>query len=262
MRGFTIDEVGSTHDKKLWLRGGFPLSYLAANDHDSMKWRSAFLQSFIERDLGLLGMDLAPMAVRRFLTMVAHYHGQTWNASEIGRSMQVAHTTVKRYLDLLSGALLLRQLPPWFANVGKRVVKAPKVYIRDSGLAHTLLGLGRMTDLEGHPKLGASWEGYALENVLAWCGDQHAYFWATHGGAELDLCLMGGVQRVGIEFKYTSAPSITKSMRIAMADLNLHHLYVVYPGRDSFPLAPGITAIDLLSLRTTLMATDNGFSSG
>lgn len=252
MRGFTLDELGPDSMQNLWRRGGFPLSFLAANERDSMKWRMAFIQSFVERDLRLLGMNLPPTAVRRFLTMIAHYHGQTWNASEVGRSLQLAHTTVKRYLDLLTDALLLRQLPPWFENVGKRVVKAPKVYVRDSGLLHALLGLERMEDIEGHPKLGASWEGFALETLLAWQDDPCPCFWGTHGGAELDLCWLGGGRRIGVEIKYTSTPSVTKSMRVVFDDLKLEHLYVVHPGVDSFPLAEHITAVGLASMRALL----------
>lgn len=252
MRGFTLDEASLASKNRLWLRGGFPLSYLAASDHDSLKWRTAFIQAFVERDLHLLGIDLPPMAVRRFLTMLAHYHGQTWNASEVGRSLQVAHTTVKRHLDLMSGALLVRQLPPWFENLGKRIVKAPKIYLRDSGLMHALLGLERMEQLESHPKLGVSWEGFALENILAWCDGRQAYFWATHGGAEMDLCLMDGPRRVGIEFKYTSSPEVTKSMLVARQDLNLDHLYVVYPGDGVFPLREQVTAAGLADMRKIL----------
>lgn len=252
MRGFTLDEVERGRARRLWQRGGFPRSYLAANDRDSLKWRLAFVQSFVERDLRLLGVDLSPVAVRRFLTMLAHYHGQTWNGSEVGRSLQMAHTTVKRYLDVLAGALLVRQHPPWFENVGKRLVKSPKVYLRDSGLLHALLGLGRMEDIEGHPKLGASWEGFALETLLAWRSDTPAYFWGTHSGAELDLCWMDGPARVGVEFKYTSSPSVTKSMRLIMADLRLDHLYVVYPGDGLYPLADRITAAGLADMRTVL----------
>lgn len=252
MSGFTVDEVGDACSRQLWCRGGFPLSYLAADDRDSMKWRNAFLQAFVERDLRLLGVDLPPVTVRRFLTMLAHYHGQTWNASEVGRSLQLAHTTVKRYLDLLTGALLVRQLSPWFQNVGKRLVKAPKIYLRDTGLLHALLGLTSMEDVEAHPVLGASWEGFVLETLLSWRDEPTAYFWGTHGGAELDLCWMDGPRRVGVEIKYTSSPSVTKSMRVAMEDLSLDHLYVVYPGRDRFVLADRVTAMGVLEMKKTL----------
>ena len=257
MRGFTPDELELDDARRLWRRGGFPLSYLAASDHDSMKWRSSFLQAFVERDLRLLGVDLSPTAVRRFLTMVAHYHGQAWNASEVGRSLQLSHTTVKRYLDLLSDALLIRQLPPWFENVGKRVVKAPKVYVRDSGLLHSLLGLERQEDIESHPKLGASWEGFALETMLAWRNDPCASFWGTHGGAELDLCWLVGPERVGVEFKYTSSPRVTKSMRIVLEDLRLDHLYVVYPGQDTFAMGDRITATSIMTMHNVLSAKDS-----
>jgi len=250
MRGFSIAEVGSGQMKDLWFRGGLPPSFLAGDDLDSLKWRESYLQSFVERDLRQLGVDLPPAGVRRFLSMLAHLHGQVWNASELGRSLQMAHTTARRYLDVLTGALLLRTLPPWFENVGKRLVKSPKVYVRDSGLLHALLGFENLVDLESHPKLGPSWEGFALENVLSWTGDRHAYFWATHAGAEVDLCWMRGKKRIGVEFKYSSAPSTTRSMHIALNDLHLDHLYVVHPGREQYPLSEKISAIGLEIAKT------------
>ncbi len=252
MRGFLLDEVGAAQQRRLWQRGGFPLSFLAATDTDSMLWRRGLLQAFAERDLRMLGVDLPPAAVRRFLTMLAHYHGQTWNASEVGRSLQMAHTTVKRYLDLLTGALLVRQLQPWFENTGKRLIKSPKVYIRDSGLLHALLGLETMGQMESHPKLGASWEGFALETLLAWRDEPVPYFWGTHGGAELDLVWMDTPGRIGVEIKYTSTPAVTRSMRVAMQDLQLDHLYVVHPGEGTFPLAENITASGLDAMRPLL----------
>jgi len=245
MEGFTLEETGSGNAGRLWMRGGFPLSYTAGSDHDSYRWRTAFLQSFVERDLRMLGVDLPPVTVLRFLTMLAHYHGQIWNASEIGRSLGMAHTTVKRYLDMLTGALLLRQLPPWFENTGKRLVKSPKVYFRDSGILHALLDLSNMTALQGHPKLGASWEGFALSQILRSVEDRHAFFWATHAGAEVDLCVMRGTRRTGVEFKYSSAPTVTKSMRSALEDLRLDHLYVITPGAASHPLADRISVLGL-----------------
>jgi predicted AAA+ superfamily ATPase len=250
MGGFRLSEVGDDHQRSLWTRGGFPLSWLAGDDADSFRWRSAFLQAFVERDLRLLGVDLPPMTVRRFLTMLAHYHGQTWNASEVGRSLGLAHTTVNRYLDLLAGALLLRVLPPWYENLGKRLIKSPKVYIKDSGLLHQLLGLRTFEDLEGHPKMGASWEGFALEQTLATFQEEEAFYWATHAGAELDLLLMRGRHRVGMEFKYSSAPTTTKSMHIALEDLKLEHLWVVYPGTLRYPLTEKITALPLRDIGT------------
>jgi predicted AAA+ superfamily ATPase len=249
MGGFRLSEVGNDQQRSLWTRGGFPLSWLAADDADSFRWRSAFLQAFVERDLRMLGVDLPPATVRRFLTMVAHYHGQTWNGSEIGRSLSLAHTTIHRYLDLVAGALLVRVLPPWFENMGKRLVKSPKVYVKDSGLLHQLLGLRTFEELEGHPKMGASWEGFALEQTLTGCHENEAYYWATHAGAELDLLLVRGRHRVGLEFKYSSAPTTTKSMHIALADLKLEHLWVVYPGTLRYPLSEKITALPLQELR-------------
>lgn len=245
MGGFGLGEVGVGRQRPLWTRGGFPRSFLAANNADSFRWRSAFLQAFAERDLRLLGVDLPPVAVRRFLTMLAHYHGQTWNASEIGRSMGLAHTTINRYLDLLAGALLVRVLKPWFENTGKRLVKSPKVYVRDSGLLHQLLGLRTFGELEGHPKLGASWEGFAVEQTLAAFPEWESHYWATHAGAELDLLLVRGSRRLGFEFKYSSAPASSKSMHIAVRDLGLDHLWIVHPGPDEFPLTADMTALPL-----------------
>ncbi len=250
MEGFTLDETGLEHAPALWLRGGFPPSYTAKGDFDSLKWRSAYVQSFIERDLQALGVDLPPVAVRRFLTMLAHYHGQTWNGSEMGRSLQLSHTTVKRYLDIATGALLVRPLHPWFENIGKRVVKSPKIYLRDSGLLHALLELETMKQLQGHPKLGASWEGFAMNQVLARQDRGQPYFWATHAGAELDLCFLSGPQRIGIEFKYSSAPSITKSMRVAIESLKLDRLFVIYPGKEKFALSDRIVAMGLNEIET------------
>ncbi len=245
MHGFNLNEVGVAQMKTLWLRGGFPLSFTAPSDLDSLQWRQDFIRTFLERDLPSYGHSPSPATMRRFLMMLAHYHGQTWNGSEIARSLQVSHPTTRHYADVLSGAFLVRQLQPWFENAGKRIVKSPKVYIRDSGLLHTLLNLDSFHALEGHPKLGASWEGFALENLLSVLNERHAYFWATQGGAELDLFYLKGTSRIGAEFKYSSAPSTTRSMHIAMKDLNLNHLYVVHPSADQFPLTESITAIGL-----------------
>jgi predicted AAA+ superfamily ATPase len=252
MQGFDVREVGPRRRDLLWARGGFPPSFLAASDQDSLQWRLDFIRTFVERDVRLLGYDLSPEMLRRFLVMLAHYHGQIWNASEIGRSLQMAHPTARRYLDLLSGAFLVRQLPPWFENAGKRVVKSPKVYIRDSGLLHALLGLDSLHAVTGHPKLGASWEGFALENMLTVLNARQAYFWATQAGAELDLFYLGRGQRLGIEFKYTSAPTVTRSMHVAMADLKLDHLYVVHAGSTEFRMAEKITATSLPDLMNRL----------
>ncbi len=245
MAGFTTDEIPSEQLSRLWLRGGFPLSYLAANEGDSMAWRESFVRSLLERDLRELGFDLPPAMLRRFLTMVAHYHGQTWNASAIASSLSVSAPTARRYLDILVGSLIVRQLPPWFENVGKRIVKAPKVYLRDPGILHYLLGIGSHAELEAHPKYGASWEGFALEEVLHLTAERNAYFWATYGGAELDLLITRNGRRIGYEFKSSEAPGITKSMRVAMHDLNLDELKIVFPGRFGFPLDRGIAAVTL-----------------
>lgn len=245
MSGFTLDEVGATALLPLWVRGGFPLSYLAADDMASVAWRSGFIQTFVERDLRMMGLELVPVMMRRFLGMLAHLHGQRWNGSDVANSLQLSRPTVQRYLDLLTGAYMVRQLPPWHENAGKRIVKSAKVYVRDSGLLHELLGVRSLDRLEAHPKLGASWEGFAIEQILAHNDERHAYHWGTHGGAELDLLLVVGRQRIGFEFKYSSTPSTTRSMHVALADLQLDHLYVVSPVSAAFPMAERITAIPL-----------------
>jgi predicted AAA+ superfamily ATPase len=236
MTGFDLSEVGADVLRNLWWRGGLPPSFLAETDAGSMQWRDDFILTFLERDLRRFGVQVAPAALRRFWNMVAHYHGQIWNASEIGRSLGEAHTTVKRHLDILTGALVMRQLAPWFENLGKRQVKSPKVYLRDSGLLHALLGIPSFAALEAHPKLGASWEGFALEQVLGILGGREAYFWSTQSGAELDLLVFHQGRRLGFEFKYADAPSVTKSLRTAHADLNLSRVFVVVPGPQSYPL--------------------------
>ena len=252
MGGFGLEEVGDRSLRKLWWRGGLPRSFLARSDEESLLWREDFVQTFLERDLPRFGVQVPALALRRFWSMVAHYHGQIWNASEIGRSLGDAHTTVRRHLDILCGALVMRQLPPWFENLGKRQIKAPKVYLRDSGLLHTLLGIPSLSSLEGHPKLGASWEGFALEEVLRATGDREAYFWNTQGVAELDLLVFLGGQRYGFEFKYADAPSVTKSLRIAREDLKLRRAFLVHPGEKSYPLEPWAEAVSILHLRDRL----------
>lgn len=252
MQGFSLLEVGGSEMRRLWVRGGFPLSYLAESEGQSMQWRLDFVRTFVERDLRLLGHSPAPETMRRYIMMLAHYHGQAWNGSEIARSLQTSHPTTRHYLDLLTGAFLVRQLPPWFENAGKRIIKSPKVYIRDTGLLHALLNLESFQALEGHPKLGSSWEGFALENIMSVIDERQAYFWGTQGGAELDLLHIRENRRIGIEFKYSSAPSTTKSMRIAITDLKLDHLYVVHPVATQFPLDAEITAIGLAEMMALL----------
>jgi predicted AAA+ superfamily ATPase len=233
---------------RLWLRGGFPRSYLAASDADSLAWRASAISSHVEVDLPQFGLGIAAPAMLRFWRMLAHCHGQVWNAAEPARSLGVSEPTVRRYLDTLTHTLMVRQLQPWHENLGKRQVKAPKVYFRDSGLLHALMGVRTLPELLAHPRCGASWEGFALEQVLRMARPEAAYFWATHQGAELDLLLLRGAQRIGVEFKRADAPSVTRSMRIALQDLNLDHLYVVYPGHHRFFMDERIQAVPLSAL--------------
>ncbi len=232
--GFSLEEVGADSLPLLWQRGGFPRSFLAASDGASERWRQNFIRTFLERDIPQLGIRIPAETLRRFWMMVAHYHGQIWNGAELARSLGVSETTVRHYLDLLTGTFLLRQLPPWFENLGKRQYKAPKVYVRDSGLLHSLLGARRRDELLGRPKLGASWEGFALEQALNAAGSAEAFYWGTHAGAELDLVLFRGGRRYGVEFKHADAPAMTKSMHIALEDLKLERAWFVYPGKESY----------------------------
>lgn len=243
--GFTLAEVGVHHASRLWLRGGFPRSFMAETEEDSMAWRRQFVRTTVESDLPRLGIQVAAPALLRFWTMLAHVHGQIWNAADPARSLGVNESTVRRYLDLLTQAGLIRQLQPWHANLGKRQVKAPKVYVRDSGLLHALLGVANATALAGHPKSGASWEGFALDQIVRLSAPDGAWFWATHAGAELDLLMERSGRRVGVEFKRADAPTVTASMRIALADLGLDALSVVYPGERRYPLADRIEAVPL-----------------
>lgn len=248
LSGFSLPEVGAAALPLHWLRGGFPLSYLAPTEANSLAWRKNFIQTILERDLPQLGIGLPTATVFRFWSMLAHYHGQTWNAAEPARSLGVSETSVRRYLDLLEQVFMIRQLPPWHVNIQKRQVKSPKIYFRDTGLLHYLLGIHSVPDLMTHPKLGASWEGYALEEIIKAFKADATFFWATHGGAELDLLLQTGGQKVGIECKRVDAPRLTRSMQVALTDLELDHLFVVYPGEQTYPLAEKITAIPLLKM--------------
>lgn len=249
--GFVLEETGAASADALWLRGGFPRSFLAASDADSRAWRQQFLQALAERDLPLLGAALAPAALLRFLAMLAHYHGQVWNAAEPARSLGISEITVRRYLDLLTGAYLIRQLPPWFANIGKRQVRSPKIYWRDCGLLHQLLGIADLPALLSHPRCGASWEGFVLEHMLQRLQPDEVYFWATHTGAELDALFIRNGHRLGLEIKRADAPRLTPSMRHALHDLELDALWVIYPGRlryrlhervEVLPFATGMAA--------------------
>lgn len=248
LEGFRLADLGARAQTRHWLRGGLPLSYTARTETDSVAWRRQFLQTFVERDLPQLGVGIPAVALRRFWTMVAHYHGQTWNGAELARALAVSESTVRRYLDLLTDVFMLRQLQPWFENLGKRQVKAPKVYVRDTGLLHALLGINHQRDLECHPKVGASWEGYAVEEVLKASLPEAACFWATHNRAEIDLVLFKGGRRIGVECKRADAPVLTPSMRIALADLKLDALHVVYPGDRTYPLADKVRVVPLAKM--------------
>ena len=248
LSGFSLAEVGAKALERHWLRGGFPLAFLARSDSDSLLWRRQFIQACLERDLPRLGVGLPAPALLRFWTMLAHYHGQTWKAAEPARSLGVSEPTVRRYLDVLAGLFMVRQLPPWHENLQKRQVKAPKIYLRDTGLLHQLLGLRTGQELVAHPKCGASWEGYAIEETLKLLQPDEAYFWATHNGAELDLLLFTRGRRLGVEVKRADAPTLTPSMRIALTDLRLDHLTVLYPGTKPYSLADCVSVMPLATL--------------
>lgn len=248
LAGFDLAEVTPPECTTLWLRGGFPRSFLAASDADSIAWREGFIRTFLERDIPQLGLSIPSTSIRRFWTMLAHLHGQTWNASELGRSMGLSDKTVRHYLDILTGTYMVRQLQPWHENLKKRQVKAPKVYLRDTGILHSLLNIADRHELLGHPRLGASWEGFAVEQVLYAVRPVEAYFWATQSGAELDLLFFSGSRKFGVEFKFNEAPKVTKSMHSALADLHLQHLWVIYPGKDRYPAHEKITMLPLSSI--------------
>lgn len=255
--GLDVSEVGAENQQVLWSRGGFPRSYLAADDEASFAWRDAFIRTFLERDLPQLGISIPAETLRRFWTMIAHAHGRTWNASNVGRSLGVSDHTTRSYLDILAGAYVVRVLPPWFENVKKRQVRAPKVFLRDSGLLHALLQLRDRDSLLGHPTVGASWEGFVIEQILNLLDTRDAYFWATHSGAELDLLLMHRGRRLGVEVKLADAPVVTSSMRTAMSALRLDHLYVVVPGGPTYALDDRVTATTLTAVAGGLLETGN-----
>jgi len=236
LSGFDLSESGEQVWETLWLRGGFPRAFLAETNEDTLAWREGFIRTFLERDIPQLGINIPAIAMRRFWTMLAHYHGQTWNASELGRSMGLSDKTVRSYLDILSGTFMVRQLQPWFENLGKRQVKSPKIYLRDSGLLHSLLDIPDRHALLGHPKIGASWEGYVIEQILQTVHPSQAYFWATHSGAEIDLVFPHQGKKFGVEVKFNEAPKITASMRTALSDLGLEHLWVISPGQHAYPV--------------------------
>ncbi len=252
--GFDLGEVGVPTTgrqrvgsnggwRRLWQRGGLPRSFLAPDDTASALWRESFVRTFLERDIPQLGITIPAETLRRFWTMVAHYHGEVWNASEFARAMGTSQPVARRYLDILAGAHMVRVLPPWYENLKKRQVKSPKIYVRDTGLLHELLDLPSGDALAGHPKVGASFEGFAIEQLLACTNLRSAYFWSTHGGAELDLMVIAGGKRYGFEFKYTDAPGTTRSMRVAMQDLKLERLWIVYPGNEAYDLDERISVL-------------------
>lgn len=236
LSGFDLRETGSKPWKKLWLRGGFPRSYLAKSENDSQAWRENFIRTFLERDIPQLGISIPAPALRRFWTMLAHYHGQTWNASKIAGAMSLSDKTVCSYLDILTGTYMIRQLQPWHENIGKRQLKSIKIYLRDSGILHSLLSLTDQHSLFGHPQVGASWEGFALEQVYRILDLKEAFFWATHSGVEIDLLFFHRGRRYGIEIKFNEAPKVTRSMRIAQEELGLDHLWIIYPGEHRYPV--------------------------
>ena len=248
MSGFSLAEVGRPAQMRHWLRGGFPPSFLARSNTDSLVWRKNFIQSFLERDLPQWNLVVPAAAMLRFWTMLAHYHGQTWNAAEPARSLGVSEPTARRYLDILTGVFMVRQLQPWHANLKKRQVKAPKLYLRDTGLLHQLLGIRSEKDLLSHPKCGASWEGYVIEETLKTVEPDETYFWGTHSGAEIDLVLVKAGRRLGVECKRMDAPRVTPSMQTALADLKLERIAVVYPGTKRYALAEVISAVPLEAL--------------
>ena len=243
-----VDETGVREWRKLWLRGGFPRSYLADEDTASALWREDFIRSYLERDVPALGISIPAETLRRFWVMVSHYHGQVLNLSELGRSFGVSDHTVRRYLEILTGTFMIRLLPPWHANVGKRLVKAPKLYIRDSGLFHALHTIATPLQLESHPKLGASWEGFAMEQAIRLTGVAHPHFWRTHTGAELDLVWQAHGALWGMEFKYQDAPGMTRSIRAVMRDLPLQHLWIVYPGPDRYRIDKAVTVLPVAEI--------------
>jgi len=256
LSGFDPDEIGTDVDTlhRLWLRGGLPRAFLAGSDNAAAEWLRAFLRTFLERDLGRIGVSLPPDTLRRFWSMLAHWHGQIWNGAEFGRAFGVSGHTVRRYLDALVGTFSVRLLPPWFENLAKRQVRSPKIYLSDPGILHALLGITNLDDLLGHPKIGASWEGFALDLVLRRLGarDEEAFFWATHAGAELDLLVVRGTRRLGFEFKRSEAPRMTPSMRIARDDLMLDRLVVVHAGPHDYPMANRVDALGVARVWTDL----------
>ena len=251
MSGFSLAEVTPQKLKPHWFRGGYPHSFLARSNESSFVWRKQFVQTFLERDAPQMGVNIPAPMFRRFWTMLAHSHGQLWNAADPAASLGVSQPTVRRYLDYLEHLLMVRQLQPWHENLGKRQVKAPKIYVRDSGLLHLLLGTQNEKDFQNHPKRGASWEGYVIEELFKQFQPDDAYFWATHNRAELDLLFIKNGKKIGFEIKLSDRPSLTPSMRIAVRDLKLEKLFVIYPGKENFRLDDRIQVLSILDIEKT-----------
>jgi hypothetical protein len=260
--GLNLAEVDPSQVAQLWQRGRFPRAFLAASDGSSSRWRHEFIRTYLERDLASLGIGLPAATMRRFWSMLAHYHGQVWNGAELARAFGVSEKTVRNYLDVLCSTFMARRLQPWHANLAKRQVKSPKVYLTDSGVLHSLLGLDDADQLLGHPKVGASWEGFAIEEVVAAVGarPEECYFWALHSGAELDLLVVRGTIRLGFELKFTDSPSVNPSMRSALTHLALDGIDVIHAGRDLFPLADKIRAVPLWAVRKELAVLGPGLA--
>ncbi len=254
--GFSLQLLGASKAEKLWIRGTFPRSFLASSEAASYQWRQDFIATFLERDIPQLGINIPAKSLGRFWKMLAHYHGQIFNASEIGKSLSVSDHTAQRYLDLLSGTFMVRQLRPWYYNTKKRIIKRPKVYFRDSGILHALFALEEKKDVLLHPKLGASWEGFALEEAIktAQLKEDETFFWAVHAAAEIDLVFRKKGGLYGVEVKYVQAPNFTQSMRSAFKELSLKHLWIIYPGKESYPLDRNVTVIPLADLNKIKVA--------
>ena len=248
MGGLSLEEVGVEAQNQLWRRGGFPLSFLAPTEQESLDWRKDFVNTFLERDIPQFGFNIPSTSLFRFWSLLAHYHGQIWNAAEAARALEVSQSTARRYIDLLQYLFMVRQLQPWFANLRKRQVKSPKIYLRDTGLLHYLLGIRSEQELALHPRNGASWEGFVIEEVIKALEPDETYFWATYSGAELDLLLFKYGHRIGVECKRMDGPRLTPSMQTALTNLELDKLLVIYPGRHAYPLADKIQAIPLKTL--------------
>jgi predicted AAA+ superfamily ATPase len=256
--GFALDEVGMEDYDRLWIRGGFPRSFLAESEEAGAEWRRAFVQTFLEREMPQLGIQIPSTTMHRFWRMLAHYHGQLWNGAELARAFGVSATTVRRYLDILTSALVINQLPPWHANISKRQVKSPKVYLADSGILHTLLGVEDREDLEGHPLIGASWEGFVLHEVRTRLGarPEECFFWGTYSGAEIDLLVVRGRHRYGFEVKRTTSPALTRSLHAAFESLQLDRLDVIHAGDSSFTLGERARAVAVRNLFEDLEPLD------